>query len=274
MGWMQTGYEALEETKSDFAPDRFWVPTGQTREIVFVDAVPAVFKEHNARMNNSWKNWLTCASVMATDNELAPCCSIIGEPYQVAMYTIIDCSKWTDKKGNSRQYEIKVLPAKYKTAAKLKRKHADLVNNQDIPAEQRALSGKLFRVIRDTDKDPSVGNDFEKVRDVDVNKLFDLVTYRGKKLSDLILQASNDQRVYEMLHKTFGYTKDADGNIPRKLLPFNYESIYEPKSAKDIKLMLRNFKPEDRDEGSRFGGGSSGGSAGNGGGSADESVPF
>ena len=271
MSWMKTGYEALEESKSDFAPDRFWVPVGQSREIVFVDSIPAVFKEHNAKMNGSWKNWLTCASMMASDNELAPCCSIVGEPYQVAMYTIIDCTKWVDKKGNSRQYEIKVLPAKYKTAAKLKRKHVDFVNNQDIPAEQRSLSGKLFRVIRDTDKDPSVGNDFEKVRDVDVSKLFDLVTFRGKKLSDLILQAANDQRVYETLHNSFGYTKDNDGNLPRRLVPFNYEKLYEPKSAKDIKLLLRGFKPEDREErfGSR-GGSSSGGSTG----SADETVPF
>jgi hypothetical protein len=267
MSFMSVGYDQLEDNKREFLPDRFWIPTGQSREIVFIDSLPAVFKEHNAKLNGSWKNWLTCAAPYMSDGDLAPCCSIIGEPYQVAMYTIIDCSSWTDKKGNSRQYEIKVLPAKYKTAMKLKRK------NGDLQPEGKSLSGRLYKVVRETDKSPSVGDEYEYVRDVDVSKLFSLVTFRGKKLADLISQAHTDPKVFETLHHNFNYTKDVDGNIPRRLQPFNYAAIYEPKQPKDLRLLLRNFKPEDRQD-SRFGGGHGGGGSSSNDSGADETVPF
>jgi hypothetical protein len=263
MSWAQTGYDSLEETKREFLPDRFWIPTGQSREIVFVDAVPAVFKEHQYRTSGSWKNWLTCSSPLMSDGDLAPCCTTIKEPYQVAMFTIIDCTGWTDKNGKSRQYEIKVLPAKYKTAMKLKRKNADLVQ------EGKSLAGRLYKVVRDTDKSAAVGDDYEFVREVDLSKVFALATFRGKKIADLINQAQHDPKVYELLVQNFGYAKDNDGNIPRRLQPFNYFKLYEPKQPKDLKPILRNVIPDERE--SRFGSSDNGGG---GGGGADETVPF
>lgn len=264
--WFSTGFSSAVKQEQDrenantWLPDRFWIPAGQSREIVLIDEHAAAFREHNAKINGSWKNWLTCAAPLMEAGEVAPCCSILGgdSAYSVSMVTIIDCTKWTDKKGNTRQFELKVLPAKYKTAQKLLRKQEDLAK------DGKSLVGRLYKVTRETDKSPAVGDDYEFVREVDMNKLFDLAVYRGKKLTELFDTANVDEAGFQKLARTFSVMKGPDGKVPRKLVPFNYLKLYAPKTPNEIKALLQGYTPSDDDRG-----GNSGGSKG-----ADENVPF
>lgn len=266
--WFSTGFDAAiqqerQRETTGYLPDRFWIPTGQSREIVFVDAVAGAFREHNAKLNGNWKNWITCAAPLMEAGDVAPCCDKLGEKsaYMVSMLTIIDCTKWTDKKNNTRQFELKVLPAKYKTAQKLAGKNKRLQDDG-----KGDLTGKLWRVIREGDKSPAVGDEFEFVRDVDLSKLFELVSYRGKKVVDLFTQAGADEEAFKALAQVFSVSKGPDGQVPRKLVPFNYQKLYWPKLPKELRTMLAGYVPTDDDDNRGNGGGARGG--------ADDSVPF
>lgn len=259
--WYSTGFtSATASEKRDFtsyAPDRVWIPAGQSRDLVFVDDAAISFDEHNAYLNGSWKNWMTCAAPITDEGE-PDCCKILGRDsrYRVTMLTVIDCSKWTDKKGNTRQYEIKVLPAKYKTTQKLERKQGELAK------EGKSLVGRLYKVVRETDKSPAVGDEYEFTRDVDMSKLFDLAMYKGKKLSDLFDQADASADAYAKLSRIFAISKGTDGKIVRKLVPFRYDAVFAPKSSSEIRESLTGYVRKDDS--------SSGSSAS----VADDTVPF
>jgi hypothetical protein len=265
--WYSTGFNkgnggGGDGGKSDFlswGPDRVWIPAGQSRDFVFVDDAPFTFDEHNARINGSWRNPITCLAPVTEEGE-PPCCTILGKDsrYRVSMLTIVDTSKWTDKKGNVRQYELKILPAKFKTSQKLERKMNELAK------DGKSLVGRLYKVVRETDKSPAVGDDYEFTRDVDMTKLFDLATYKGKKLSDLFTQADDDAAFFTRLSRVFAISKGMDGKIPRKLVPFRYDALFQPKTVKEVKELLAGFSAAE----SGFGGGNGGG------GSADEEIPF
>lgn len=238
--WYSTGFSKDSGNgKSDmftWDPDRVWMPAKDSRDFVFCDDAPFTFDEHNLKLNGNWKNWITCLAPVTEDGE-PNCCQIAGKDsrYRVSMLTIVDTSKWTDKKGVTRQYEIKVLPAKFKTSQKLDRKVTDLAK------DGKSIVGRLYKVTRETDKSPAVGDDYEFTREVDMVKLFDLVTYKGKKLADLYTAADESAEAFAKLSRVFAISKGADGKIVRKIVPFRYDAIYAPKTAKEVKELLGGF---------------------------------
>jgi hypothetical protein len=221
-----------------YGPDRFWLPVGASKELVFLDDEPTCLREHNPKLNGRWSNWFTCLSGVSGEDPV--CCQILGENYRqyfVGYYTVVDCSKWTDKKGNSYQYEVKLLPAKMSTINKLKRKKED----------RGTLVGCMYKVSRDTDKDPSVGGDFEFSRDADLAKLFDVASYKGKKLSDLYAKATEHAETLNKLVRTFDIKPEKGTHLPKRLAPFNYFEILKPRPAKEIRTMLAGIRFEKDD---------------------------
>lgn len=273
MSWFNTGSPSSFEGPKDgldYSPNRFWIPAGQSRELVFVDFVSGHFKEHQAKINGNWRNWITCLGPLMDANEVAPCCSSLGSEsaYNVSLLTMVDCSKWTDKKGTSHQYELKLYPAKYKTVQKLVGK-----NKRQIDDGRGPMTGKLYRVVRETDKSPAVGDEFEYIRDIDPAKLFDLVQYQGKRLVEHYTQAEQDPAYFARLSKVFSLTKQDDGTIARVIPSFNYMTLFAPKDKAEIRKLLTGYVPEER-SGYSTGGFNSGGSGRGAGGRADEEVPF
>lgn len=276
MAWFNTGTPVHNEKPRDgldFPPDRFWVQTGQSRDIVFVDVVAGNFKEHQVRLNGNWRNQITCCTPIIEADEVAPCCSVLGaqSAYSVAPTTIVDCSKWIDKKGTARQYELKVLPAKYKTAQKFARKQADLA------ADGKTMAGRMYKVIRETDKSPAVGDDYEFVRDVDMTKLFELVMFRGKRLAEHIDQADADPAYFDRLSRVLAISRGSDGHVVRKIPAYNYIAVYAPKTPREIREMLNGYVPEPSNNTHGGGYGSAHQTSsynGPSGARADEDVPF
>lgn len=258
-GWYQTGYEGIGREEQRLAqmggPPRLWMPAGSTREIVFVDNEPVTIYEHNWKANGSWKNWATC--LRGIEDE-CPGCSELGETnrYYVGIYTVIDISEWTDRRGNKHQFEINLLPAKLKSLKKFRRKAAER-----IEAGGTGVAGCLYRLARDGKEDPSIGGEAEFVREVDMDKLFPLALYKGKKLSELYDKAETSEDSLKIAKKLFQLEMDGD-KVVRKLVPLNYFDQLHPLAVKDFKEMLRGASTDN----------DSGGSGG--GAKADDKTPF
>lgn len=263
--WAKQGFEHLkaeeDRVASMYGPSRVWIPAGNSQEWVFLDDNPFSFHEHNPKIDGSWRNWITCLQGVQDET---PCCEILGQKsrYFTGYFTVVDLSKWTDKKGNSHQYEIKLVGAKMKTLKKLARKK-----------EQRgSLVGCIFKVTREDDKSPNVGDDFEYVRDADLSRLFEVANFKGTKFPELFSKASEDPSAMNALKRNFNVSFDDNQQLVKKLPIFNYYSLFEPKAAKDLRTFLKASKIESGDD---FEGGAAGGSkSGSQPSGADEDIPF
>lgn len=264
--WYDTGFAGVkreqQKLESMSGPNRIWMPAGAKRELVFLDDEPTCIHEHNPKLNGDWKSWFTCLSNVYDD---VACCELLNpsgyKPYYVGFFTVIDCTAWTDKKGNTYQYEVKLFPAKLKTLKRLEMRKK----------ERGPFAGKLFSIMRVDEKSPSTGDEFEVVRDADMAKLFTVANYKGKKLGELFNPQNEEQ--LERLKNSFK-VDIVEGKVVPKLVPFNYFKVLHPMTPKDIRMTLKGADIEKREDG--FGGGSSGGSSGSsaGGGSTSEDVPF
>jgi hypothetical protein len=245
MSWYSKGFDGLarEEARiqASQTPNRFWVPVGERREVVFVDDEPMQVYEHNPKMNGSWRNWFTC---LRDIEDPCPACDIFGEKtrYLVGFLTCVDVSKWVDKKGNAHQFELSFFAAKVGMMKKLKRKI------EDAKEAERSFAGSLYRASRDTDKEPSSGSELEYIRAADTAKLFELAMYRGKKVSDLFDKAEQNAQLMEALKHTFQLKFDDTGKPVRELPAFNYLELLHPKPRKELAAMLKGAK-QDSDDG-------------------------
>jgi len=237
--WATEGFEGNKREEDRIAqmygPNRFWMPVGTTKELIFLDDEPLCFHEHNPKINGDFKNWLTCLQAVSDDG--AACCEILGAKsrYWAGYFTVVDCSKYVDKKGNTHQYEIKLLPAKLKSLKKFALKKKD----------RGSLVGCLYKATRADDKSPNIGDEHEFQKEADLVKLYEVANYRGKKMSELYSKAVENEDAMRNLKRTFKLQLGSDGKPLPKLVPFNYYALFEPKSAKDVRMMLAGVKPDE-----------------------------
>jgi len=235
--WYDSGFGGISKEEQRLAnmsgPNRVWMPPGTTREVIFLDSEPVAIYEHNAKINNSWKNWFTCLQGI---EDTCPACEILGAQsrYYIGYFTVVDASKWTDKKGNDHQFELNLLPAKIKSFKKFRRK-----NQERIDAGGTGLAGCLYRLARDSSDDPSIGSEAEFVRETDLVKLFPLVLYKGKKLSELFDKAEASGDALTALKRLFQLEFDDQNKLLRQLVPFNYMEVLKPLPQKDMRLALQ-----------------------------------
>jgi hypothetical protein len=186
------------------------------------------------------------------------CCQLLGPQsrYYCGYLTVVDCSLWTDQKGNQHQYEMRLLQFKLKSLKKLRRKKED----------KGVLAGTLWRFTREDDGSPICGDDWEFLRSVDVQKMFDLVTYRGKKLPQLWDEAEGNAEAMAKIKRVF-QIEPVDGKLPRIVPAFSYFNVLAPKAPKDLRLMLVGVEKDDDDR-------KKGSSSGDGSPTKSEDVPF
>ena len=159
--WFSKGFEDINKNdyQANAGPSRFWMPKESEKEITFIDSEPFTFWECNMQMNGNWRNWFTSLKSL---NQTCPLEEAGFKPYYVGMFTIIDHSEWTDKKGNTHKDEVKLFPAKITVLKKLKRQME----------KKGSLKGCKFTVYRSDDKSPATGDEFEFVDRIDVDKTF------------------------------------------------------------------------------------------------------
>lgn len=238
--WYETGYTGTKREEDRIAsqqgPRRLYMKANESHQIVFVDDDPLCVHEHNPKINGDFKNWFTCLRGMYPDD--AVCCQELGEKtrYYVGFYTIVDCTKF-EWKGNTYQYEVKLLPAKLKGLKMLQ------LRKQDAGA----MAGRMYRVTRLTDKSSNSGDDFSFIKEVDMAKLFAVANFKGKKLTELFAKAKDSPDNMERLRRTFQIVANGSEIEPR-LVPFNYLELLKPRTPKDIAALLRGVKLEERSE--------------------------
>jgi len=158
---------------------RFWLPKGDSKYIIFLTdgggplpyGPPAVY-EHNPPIGQGkgrWQNWMSCLKPLGIS---CPLCKWAedhdrqGARYKGLFFSILDCTAYTDSKGVEHKMTKKVLCAKKDTAELIARKWAARVENGE------KLRGAMFKVFRGSgDKSPAVGDDYEFVRMVDLNRV-------------------------------------------------------------------------------------------------------
>lgn len=239
MNWYNTGYDGVakeeQRLQSMSGPNRLWLPAGAGRLIVLVDDEAFCINEHNAKINNSWRNHHTCNK--GFDD---PCfsCQHLGEKSKAytGYLTCVDCTEWTDKKGNKYQYEIKLVGGKLGLLKKWQRKRQD----------KGSLVFTKWKLHREDDKKPSTGDEWEfdgAVQDQD--KLFTLVNYRGKKLSELWDKAEQNAESMSFLKRIFQVETESDGKLVRRVVPFNYMEVLKPRGNAWAKDLLSGVSRED-----------------------------
>lgn len=146
------------DKKKENSVYRFWMPKDTEKEITFLDGVVAPdgsfnfhsYYEHNIQMNGSWKNWFVCLA--QEEQQPCPLCEAGDTARFVGVFSVIDHSEWTDKKGVKHKDELKLYVAKL-TTLKLLRKWA---------TKKNGLVGWRVEVSRsDKDNSPAIGDSFE-----------------------------------------------------------------------------------------------------------------
>ena len=257
--WYNTGFQGMAQEQarldSSYGPPRFWVKPGETKDLVFIDDEPVCVHEHNPKIDGKYQNNFTCVSGIHDD---VVCCMKLGlqSRYYIGYLTIVDCSEWSDGKGNKHQFEMRLIGAKLRTLKKFRRKKDD----------RTTLIGCMYRAAREDDKSSSCGDEFEFQRQVDMDKLFTVATYKGKKLVDLWAEAEGDAEKMVSLQRVFQLKPDANGKLPRMVPLFNYMEALKPKTPAELRILLGAAEVDDRSRG--------GGSRGGSGTTGEDSIPF
>mgnify|MGYP007111424633 CR=1 FL=1 len=241
--------EARQEAM--YGPPRLWLKPGTSADVVVLDDNPVCIYEHNPKIGGSYKNWITCLQGVHDD---VVCCQKLGPDmrYYAGYMTIVDCSKWTDGKGKTHQYDLKLCSGKMKTLKRWRRKREELGH----------LAGAMFRATREDDRSPNVGDEWAFQKDADLAKLFGVAQYKGQRLVDMWDEAERDAKKMAKVTRLFAVKPDADGRLPRHTVPlFNYYEVLKPKDPADLRVLLAGAQKDD------------GGYKGKTGGS-EEDVPF
>jgi len=140
---------------------RFWMPNNTEKQITFVDGpvidcggtqvqTPFKIEEYQIQLNNSWKNWFT-RPINPEDDVLK---QMGNRASKVAVFTVIDHSEWTDKKGNVHRDELSLYVVKRssQTWGQIERQ---------LSRNNGNLRGMKFNVSRMGDKSPGVGSFLE-----------------------------------------------------------------------------------------------------------------
>lgn len=170
MTWFNNdeGFEA-QRPKKNYV-NRFWMPKDSEKTITFVDDTtvmcgetkitsPLFIEEYQLNLNGHWRNWFT--RPFKPEDDLLK--EMGYRASRVAVFTIIDHSEWTDKKGTLHKDELKLFVVKrsapiYKQIEKLMSRHG-------------SLRGRQFNVSRMGDKSPAVGSMLEYQDHIEIEEV-------------------------------------------------------------------------------------------------------
>lgn len=221
--WWETGYAGAEREAEKgelgYGPTRFWLKPKAERQLVFIDDSPFCFWEHQFKNERERPDWVTC--IIKLHNECGGCgAKGVQKAEYVGHLTAIDITGYVDRNKVDHKYELIEFCPKTKVMNKLKSKKD----------RKGSLIGQLCTITRSDDHAPNTGDDLEFDREVKMEELYKLVTFRGKKICDLIEAASgagaDAARVRKFLCHNFQVP--AEGEIPARIPLFNYAVLHAP----------------------------------------------
>lgn len=168
MSWYNEGEKGAQKAKDEDSnrqknfdsPFRFWLAPEKSTKFVFLDTDGFFFKEHNLNLNGHWRNWETCISDLG--EEECPICEQGFKYSYVAVFSIIDLTKYKDKQGNQVKASKKLLVLKTTARNKILKQKERREGN---------LTGCVFETTRYNQKECSTGEDFEYLKRVPVEDL-------------------------------------------------------------------------------------------------------
>lgn len=192
--------EAAKATNG--APFRFYVPVGETREIIIVDDEPDFFRnEHNLKNPRSGRFDLFVPCIDEHAN--CPACAVSDKPGYFAMYlTIVDLTPYTTRNDEEVEFSKKLLVVKLTQQKKITR----------LLEQHGTLRGMKLAMTRDGDKDAAIGNDIDFIELIDEEEL--------------------EEYIYDY--------EDKDGKVIEIdcSVPYDYEEIFPDMSEKQIAAVV------------------------------------
>ncbi len=257
--WYESGYAGAdrEQEKRDLGggPKRWWMPAATSKQIVFVDDSPVCFDEHSWRVEGSkFPLFATCTAKVHVDP--CPGCSTKGVSKfdYTGHLTIVDITGYTSGKGTPKEkhvaFELVEFAPKLKAMNKLKIKKQN----------KGSLVGQLYTISRADENGPSTGDDFDHIREADMDKLYKAVTYRGKNVSEIITLANGTGEQAAKVRKflVHQFQVPEDGLIPEQIPTFNYASVHAPMDIPDFRRAVSGAVGYAAKGGSSYGSGSAG----------------
>jgi len=173
----------------------------------------------------------------------------------------VDCSGYEDKKGVWHKFRLTMFTPKTKVMNKLKNKKES----------RGSLTNHLVNITRTDENSPNTGDDFDFLRETNPEEMFKQVTYKGKKIEELIEKANGDgaESVKTRKYLNHHFKIPGEGPIPMEVPIFNYPNLLQPLSYAKMKAAISRAQGFDSDSSSSKG--SSGG--GNGEAQSDD-IPF
>ncbi|MBN4050259.1 hypothetical protein JYT28_00725 [Desulfobulbus sp. AH-315-M07] len=243
--WFTKGYDEILHEEQRLAirsgPHRLLVPVGKSKQVVLIDGDPFCFREHTVGTGRG-RQYITCLRGGSPD---PICCELL--PQHTARYvgylTAIDTEAWVDKDGRRRQYGITLYRAPTVVLRELDR----------IRRHHRDLRGTVIRAHRETARSALGGNRLTWVDWVALDSLFAKAQYRGRWLSDLLVDARRDDHAAARLERVFQLVKDDTGTIVDTLVPFAYRTLLAPRTPDEVREQIRMAADLPPKKGSRYG---------------------
>lgn len=237
--WYETGYEGAEEEAEKrsmgYPPDRFWLPAGAAKEMAFVGDDPFCVREHQWRDSNG--RWHNATCLVKIDDKGCPGCGTNGVSRSdyIGHYTIVDITGYTTKNGQENKHRLVLLPAKTKVLNKLRMKKE----------AKGSLLGQMWNLSRADGNAPNTGDDFEHIREIKMDGLYTVVSYKGKSLKDMVDKANGSGSEAEKTRKYLAHHFQVpdEGPIPESIPQFNYPVHFEPLEYDVFQSRLSDVKP-------------------------------
>ena len=187
----QVASEARREAQQSMsgAPFRFFCPVGGEREIVIVDEMPDFFRhEHNLKDGHG--KWRIFTSCIAENANCPVCMSSPEKGAYFAMYlTIIDLNPYVNGDNIEVPWSKKLLVVKPQQQKKIMRLYERL----------GSLRGVVLRMVRDGEKDASIGNDIEHIDTMNEDQLAEYYNEYVDKKNQTVQVFGNEAFDYDAI---------------------------------------------------------------------------
>lgn len=153
------------DKNGDSYPPRFYLKSGEKREVTFIDDKCFDVWEHRFWIDGR-PGWATCVKKIRGS---CPFCERGSKAYKAGFFSLIDHTGYTTKEGEEVKDYVSLLSAKHYTLQLLRNKYET----------HEGLAGHRFLVFRTTNKmAPTVGDDWNHVRHVDLPDDIKPIDYR------------------------------------------------------------------------------------------------